>query len=185
MLRILQSRFARMVCAVMVLTACCSVRVRAQHQEAALSESEVEQLRDAAYVPTDRVMVFIKLIDTRVKSIQELYSKPRRQGREQDTHDLMEQITAVADELNDNLDDYGPHHRDIRKALPKLLGATERWASALRSLPDADAYNVSRKLSLESIRDIREETAKLVDDQKAWFLAHSPAKAEQEVTLPR
>src|SRR5215813_3284620 len=89
----------------------------AQRSDANLSEAEIEQLRDSAYVANDRVMVFIKLIDARVKAIQDLYAKPRRPGREQDTHDLMEQFTALADELNDNLDDYGPRHRDIRKAL--------------------------------------------------------------------
>jgi hypothetical protein len=136
-------------------------------------------------VPSDRVLVFIKLLDSRTKAIQDLFSKPRRPGREQDTHDLFEQFTAVADELNDNLDDYGPHHRDIRKALPKLIAATERWSSALKSPPEDGAYNVSRKLALESIRDIREEATKLVEEQKAWFLAHPPPKEEKEVVVPR
>src|SRR5256885_16693667 len=89
--------------------------VYAQRGQAALSEGEIEQIRDSAYIANDRVMVFIKLIDVRIKSLEELYAKPRRPGREQDTHDLLEQFTALADELNDNLEDYGPRHRDIRK----------------------------------------------------------------------
>ena len=157
----------------------------AQRHESALSEGEIEQLRDSAYVPTDRVMVFIKLLDTRMKAIQDLFAHPRRPGREQDAHDLFEQFTSVADELNDNLDDYGPHHRDIRKSLPKLIDATERWSSALKTPPDNEAYGVSRKLALESLRDIREEAAKLVDDQRAWFLAHPPAKENKEAVVPR
>ncbi len=32
-------------------------------RDSALSEGEVEKLRDAAYVPTDRVMVFIGFLD--------------------------------------------------------------------------------------------------------------------------
>ncbi len=157
----------------------------AQRQEAALSEGEVEQLRDAAYVPNARVLVFIKLLDTRTKSIEDLFAKPRRPGREQDTHDLFEQFTSIADELDDNLDDYGPRHRDIRKALPKLIAATERWATILKTPPEDEAYNVSRKLALESLRDIREAAEKLVEEQKAWFLAHPPPKPEKDVTLPR
>ncbi len=150
--------------------------LQAQRSEAALSDAEIEQLRDSAYVANDRVMVFIKLIDTRVKGIQDLYAKPRRPGREQDTHDLMEQFTALADELNDNLDDYGPRHRDIRKALPKLVEATERWATAIKSPPDDATYNVSRKLALEAIRDLREESTELIEQQRAWFTAHPAAK---------
>ena len=150
-----------------------------------LSEAEVEQLRDAAYVPADRVLVFIKLLDTRVKSIQDLLAKPRLPGREEDLHDLLEQFTAISDELNDNLDDYDNRHRDIRKPLPKLLDASERWASALRAMPDNETYNLSRKLALQSIRDTRESTTKLIDTQRAYFAAHpEAAKAAHQAEDP-
>jgi hypothetical protein len=150
--------------------------VRAQRSDSPLSEGEIEQLRDSAYVANDRVLVFIKLLDTRNKAIQELFAHPRKPGREEDTHDLLEQFTSIADELSDNLDDYGPHHRDIRKALPKLIEATERWSSNIKQPPADNAYDLSRKLALESIRDLREEATRLVDEQKAWFIAHPPPK---------
>lgn len=153
-----------------------SLPLRAQRAEATLSEKEIEELRDSAYVANDRVMVFIKLIDARVKTLQDLYAKPRRPGREQDTHDLLEQFTALADELNDNLDDYGPRHRDIRKALPKLVDALERWGTAIKTPPDNDAYNVQRRLALETIRDLREEATEMIGEQKTWFAAHPPQK---------
>lgn len=152
-----------------------------QRGESSLSEGEVEQLRESAYVPADRIAVFIKFLDTRTKAIQDLVAKPRRPGREDDLHDLLEQFTAVADELNDNLDDYGPRHRDLRKQLPKLLEATDRWSTGLRTPPDATAYAVSRRLALESVRDIREEATRLVEDQRTFFAAHpEAAKAEKE-----
>jgi hypothetical protein len=162
-----------------------SLPLFAQRTDSALSEGEIEQLREAAYVPNDRVLVFIKLLDVRNKAIQELFAHPRKPGREQDTHDFLEQFTSIADELNDNLDDYGPRHSDIRKALPKLLDATERWASNIKTPPDNPAYDLSRKLALESIRDIREEVTHLIEEQKAWFLAHPPPKEGQQPTAPR
>jgi hypothetical protein len=152
--------------------------LHAQKDESSLSDGEIEQLRDSAYFPNDRVMVFIKLLDSRVKRMQEMYTGPRRPGREQDTHDLLEQFTSIADELDDNLDDYGPHHRDVRKALPKLIEAAERWATAIKSPPDNETYNVSRKLALEAIRDIRESATQLLEDQKTWFAAHPPKKED-------
>ena len=161
--------------------------LHAQAKESALSEGEIEQLRESAYVPNDRVLLFIKLLDARTKAIQELFAHPRKPGREQDTHDLLEQFTSIADELNDNLDDYGPSHRDIRKALPKLLDATERWASNIKQPPENTVYDLSRKLALESIRDIREEATQLVEDQKTWFAAHPPPKddATRPAVAPR
>jgi hypothetical protein len=162
-----------------------SIPVHAQRQEPALTEAEIEQLRESAYVPSDRIIVFVKLLDSRTRSLQDLFAKPRRPGREQDVHDLLEQFTAIADELDDNLGDYGPRHRDIRKALPKLIEATERWASAIKSPPDDAAYGVSRKLALESIRDIREAATKLVEEQKTWFADHPPPKENRDVVIPR
>lgn len=154
--------------------------LHAQRRDSALSEGEVEKLRDAAYVPADRVMVFIALIDSRTKRLQDLYAHARRPGREEDTHDLYEQVTNVADELDDNLDDYAHRHQDIRKSLPKLLQATERWATELKTPPDNEVYNVSRKLALESVNDIRDTVTKLIEDQKTWFAAHPPAKEPKE-----
>jgi hypothetical protein len=150
--------------------------LHAQRDDNSMSEGEIEQLRESAYFPSDRILVFIKLLDARNKRIQDLFAHPRKPGREQDTHDLLEQFTNIADELNDNLDDYGPHHKDIRKVLPKLIDATERWASDIKQAPENSAYDLSRKLALESIRDIREEATRLVEDQKTWFAAHPPAK---------
>jgi hypothetical protein len=146
-----------------------------------MSEGEIEQLRESAYVPSDRILVFIKLLDGRNKKIQDLFAHPRKPGREQDTHDLLEQFTSIADELNDNLDDYGPHHKDLRKVLPKLIDATERWSSNIKQPPDSATYDLSRKLALEAIRDIREEATHLVEDQRTWFAAHPPAKEPESV----
>ncbi|HEU4635849.1 MAG TPA: hypothetical protein VFS41_06695 [Edaphobacter sp.] len=160
-------------------------RAAAQRSEATLSEGEVEQLREAAYIANDRVLVFIQLINTRIKALEDLYAKPRRPGREQDTHDLMEQFTSLANELEDNLDDYSERHRDIRKALPKLLEASDRWGTAIRTPADNAAYNVSRKIALESLDDVRQQATQVLEEQKAWFAAHPPKKDENTDQAPR
>ncbi len=154
----------------------CTTLLRAQRHESALSDGEVEKLRDTAYYPVDRVSAFIEFLDQRTKEIDKLCVGRRQPGREEDIHDLMEQFTSIADDFDDNLDDYGEHHRDIRKVLPKVIAAAERWGTALRTPPEHEAYNVSRKLALETLADIQETAKKLVEEQKAWFLAHPPAK---------
>jgi hypothetical protein len=177
----------RRIClALIVLVLCPSLHAQSSGENA-LSDAEVEQLRDAAYVPRDRVLVFVKFLDDRSNAIRDIFAKPRRPGREQDIHDLLEQFTSIADELEDNLDDYSTRHSDIRKSLPKLLEATDRWASTIKSPPDNEAYNVSRKLALEAIRDLREDTTELIDSQKTWFAAHPPAKENKNgsIDIPR
>jgi hypothetical protein len=158
--------------------------VCAQHPDDTLTQAEIEKVRELRYEPSECVLAFVKFLDLRTQEIADLYARPRRPGREQDTHDLFEQFTAIADELSDNLDDYGPRHADLRKALPKILEASDRWSSALKSPPDNEAYNVSRKLALESIRDLRESTTELSADQAAWFKLHPPAKSPTPETAP-
>ena len=162
-----------------------SSQSRGQRHESALSEAEVETLRDTAYVASDRVLAFVKFLDERSASIQEMATKPRKPGREQDIHDRYEQFTSIADELDDNLDDYAPKHRDLRKALPKLLAGADRWNTALKTPAPNDSYEVSRKLALEAVRDLRESAAHLIDEQKAYFLAHPPPKEDPAATENR
>ncbi len=158
--------------------------LQAQTRSSALSEAEVEQIREARLVPSDCILLFVKFLDVRTKQIEDMYAKPRRPGREDDTHDLLVQFTSVADELSDNLDDYGPRHADLRKALPKVLEATERWATAIKSPPDHETYNVARKIALESVRDVRESTTELVAEQATWFKAHPPSKVKDQQAPP-
>src|ERR1019366_3261762 len=73
--------------------------LHAQQQRSALSEKEIDEVRDARLVPSDCIVLFVKFLDARTKAIQDLYAKPRRPGREQDTHDLLVQFTSIADEL--------------------------------------------------------------------------------------
>ncbi len=171
--------------ALLALLSCLTLSAQVREKESALSDAEVEKLRDTAYFPPDRVNAFLEFLDQRTKEIEKLSAGRRQPGREEDIHDMMEQFTSIADDLDDNLDDYGKYHRDIRKVLPKVVAATERWGTILRTPPEHEAYSVSRKLALETLADIRETATKLIDDQKAWFLAHPPNKDDGKKAPPR
>ena len=145
-------------------------------QDSALSDAEVEKLRDTAATAPDRVMAFIGFINQRAERIDTLSTGKRQPGREEDIHELMGQINSILDDLDDNLDDYSKRHWDVRKVLPKLVAATERWGTALKSPADDEAYNVQRKLALESLGDVHESAVKMIEEQKAWFKEHPPGK---------
>ena len=177
------SQTLRRLALLLLLCSSLSLRSPAQSPEGTMSEGEIDQLRDAAYIPADRIAVFIKLLDLRASNLQALVAKPRRPGREEDLHEILQQFASIIDELNDNLDDYGPRHRALRKQLPKLLEATDRWATAIRTPADSDVYKISRALALEGVQDARDETKKLIEEQKVWFAAHPPSKETDPPTL--
>ncbi len=156
----------------------------AQERQNALSDGEVEKLRDTAYFPPERILAFVAFLNQRATEIDRLSTGKRKPGREEDIHDQMEQFTSIADDLDDNLEDYGNRHKDIRKVLPKLVSALERWSTAIKSPSDHADYNVSRKLALETLADLRQTATRLVEDQKAWFLAHPPPKDDGKAPRP-
>ncbi len=159
-------------------------RLFAQERQNALSDGEVEKLRDTAYFPPERILAFVGFLNQRTAEIDKLSTGKRKPGREEDIHDQMEQFTSIADDLDDNLEDYGTRHKDVRKVLPKLVAALERWNTAIKSPPDHADYNVSRKLALETLDDLRQTATRLVEDQKAWFLAHPPPKDDGKAPRP-
>ena len=74
-----------------------------------------------------------------------------------------------------------PKQERSQETVSVLIDATERWSSNIKQPPENPEYDLSRKLALEAIRDIREEATRLVEDQKTWFAAHPPAKEPENM----
>jgi hypothetical protein len=162
-------------CCLLVLP--CTLAARAQDDtDGAMSQAEIESLRDASYMPVDKIRAFEKMLDDREKLIDDLLKKGRGPGFAQDMHDAMDQLGAIADELNDNLDDYNEKHRDIRKALPKLIQETDRWSTSLRAAGEDERYNVVRRIALDNLKDTRDIATELETSQEVYFKAHPDAE---------
>jgi hypothetical protein len=171
------ARFRRPLLAVCALVLLAPAAIAyAQDDDSSMSQKEIESLRDSAYIPSDRVLVFVKILSTREQEITDLLSKPRRPGFNQDMHDLLDQFASIADEFNDNLDEYQSKHRDIRKSLPKVVSSIERWSTTLRTPADDQTYNIVRKMALDSLKDMRDTATSLQTEQEAYFKAHPDAE---------
>ncbi len=142
----------------------------------ALSEGEVEEIREAAIEPAHRIGIYQQIVDKRISRIQDVLVNQRAQGRAEDIHQAMEDTAGLVNEIEDNLSDYDKTHRDVRKALPKLQDAVVRWESVLKQPPENDAYTLTRKLALEAVADLRNETKEMLESQKRYFKEHPPQK---------
>lgn len=156
------------------------LRAHAQAPEGIMSEAEIESLRDASYVPSDRIAAYVKILDTREKRIEDLLARKGHPGFAEDMHDLVDQFGAVADELNDNLNEFETRHRDVRKALPKLVEDTERWSTMLRSAPDDEQYRVVKKIALDALKDMHDEAQEMETSQQTYFTAHPDAAKNEK-----
>lgn len=185
------ARVIRLMGAWLLLILVCLAPGRAavaqQQRPNALTDAELEKIREYANVPNYRVTLFQKFMQQRIEDMQKINAAKRVNDRGGQLHDLMEQFSSLADELDDNLDEYDTRHEDVRKALAKLIEASAGWAGVLSQPSDDPAYNVSRKIALEAANDLHETAAKMLEDQKAWFVAHPPEKpqANEPIVIPR
>jgi len=155
-------------------------RSHAQAPEGTLTQSEIDDLRDAAYVPAERIRVYMRILDDRQKELDALVNKRHGADFAADAHDIIDQMGAISDELNDNLDDYARKNRDVRKVLPKLVQSTERWSTSLRAPADDPRYNIVRKVALDNLKDTRSLAQQTLTDEETYFKAHpEAAKAEK------
>ncbi len=173
----------------LLLAACLLAQTApAQSRTNPMSDAEVEQVRTLAYEPNERVAFFQKMMEQRISEIEKINAAKRINDRGGQLHDLMDQFASLADELDDNFDDYQQRHWDVRKALRKLIDASAKWQAPFNQPPPDPAYDVTRKLALEAATDIHDSAQKLLDDQTAWFAAHPPSKNKDEsapVIIPR
>lgn len=109
-----------------------------------LTEAETDQLREVAMEPNKRVQLYIKFAEARLVAIDQVRVDPKLgMERGKHIHDLLEDFTAILDEINDNLDQYESRPLDkdtvkqYHKALKELIEADERFDLKLRTLKSA------------------------------------------------
>ena len=109
-----------------------------------LTEAEADQLREVAMAPYQRLKLMIKFTDARLVAIDQVRVDPKlAKDRGKQIHDLLEDFTALLDEINDNLDQYQGRplskddRKDFKKGLKELIEADERFDLKLRTLQSA------------------------------------------------
>ena len=144
----------QLVIMLLVLTIAASARKRDP-----LTDAETDQLRQAALEPYKRLKLYIKFTDARVAAIDELRGDPKQaNGRGRKIHDLLEDFTAILDEINDNLDNYQGRplskddRKDFHKGLKEVIEASDKWEAKLKSLKSDSETDPQTKKEAEDYR---------------------------------
>jgi hypothetical protein len=129
--------------------------VAAARKRDPLTEAEADEIRHAAMEPYQRLKLFIKFTDLRLANIDALRADPQPEpGRASKIHNLLEDFTALLDEINDNLDQYQGRpltkddRKDFRKGLKEVVTACDQWELKLKSLQSS--VETDTKLQKES-----------------------------------
>jgi hypothetical protein len=145
-----------------------------------LNTLEVEQLRETTDQPDKRIRLMLQFARARMTAIDQLRSDPKlAPGRGKEIHNLLEDFTTLAEELDDNIDMFHRHREDIRKSLKLTIEAYSEWQLKLRALKETSDvaekrhYDFALETAIEvvtdgadSARDIMQKQLQSAEDKK-------------------
>jgi hypothetical protein len=167
------SAASRPLCIAAVLMMACG-SLLAQRRRDPLTQSEIDQIRDASWEPKQRLALYIEFARTRLVKMEQMRSDPKTKGRAQQTHDLLDDFQLLYDELNDNIETYVDRNDDIRKPLRDIIAADTEFQAKLRALKEAanvspseySVYEFVLSTALDTVDTSAEDHRKLLDDQE-------------------
>lgn len=144
-----------------------------------LTETQIEQIREAGIYPDERVKLYTKFVDERVATVKGLTNRARSGARAKRLDDELQDLTALMDEFGSNLDEFSDRHADIRASLKPLAEASQRWLSSLRALAGEPGFDLSRKEAIESGQDLADQAARLLREQTDYFALHKDERGQE------
>ena len=145
----------------------------------ALTEKQIEEIREAGVDPDQRLHLYVKFAAEKVDAIHSLAARGRSAPRTERMDAGLQDLASMFDELGSNLDQYGGRKADMRKALKELNTAAPDWASVLNSIPSEPGFELSLRDARESLKDIAEESKQIEQEQIAWFATHKDERGQQ------
>jgi hypothetical protein len=146
----------------------------AQRQREALTDPEIDQLRDTAVEPDLRLKLYVTFARARLAKLEEVRSDPKTVDRGQETHDRLQDFLDVYDEMNDNIDTYVGRKSDLRKVLKTVIDADTEFQAKLRALRDASSpakedtkqYEFLLSSALETVDSSAQDHRQLLVEQQ-------------------
>jgi len=133
-----------------------------------LSDAEIEEMRETADNPPQRIRTMVKFAQARMLAIGQLRSDPRfAKNRGARIHDLLEQFVGIVDELDTNIDSYAEHDIDLRKPLKGVVEADTAFQLKLRTLKDAPADDPKAAAEAQEYAFVLEDAIEAVNGSLA------------------
>jgi hypothetical protein len=128
---------AGVLVALVVGTAAPAAAAYERHRDP-LNDKEIDQLREAATDPPQRLKLWVKFARARMDQIDDVRAAPKMADpdRAQHTHDLLEDLGSMMDEISDNIENFDHENADLRKPLPEVIAMDNDFRARLRALKD-------------------------------------------------
>ena len=163
----------RMQCAIFLgaLLIGCVSQSSAQRRDP-LNEKEIDEMRESADWPDKRLELMVQFARERMNKIDQLRADAKSaKDRPMQIHDLLEDFTALLDEIEDNVEMYASHKADMRKGLTLTIEAGSEWQNKLRRLKEQsppeelDQYSFVLANASDAVSDMGDDTRKELQEQ--------------------
>lgn len=149
------------------------------HERDPLTDAEVDQLRETAIEPEKRLKLMVEFTKARMTSLEQVRTDPKAKDRGKRMHDLLEDISTLVDEIDDNVDDYDERSADLRKPLKQVVEMDSDFQTKLHELKNAENdpknideasdYKFALDDAIESVDQSATTNRKLLDEQNVKF----------------
>ena len=149
----------------------------AQRRSDPLTAAEIDQLRDSAVEPEQRMKLYVQFARARLVALEQMRADPKVTRRGQQTHQMLEDFLSVYDELNNNLDNFESRRSDLRKALKYVIEGDTEFQAKLRALKDdartskeeAADYQFILSNAIDSVDSNAEDHRKMLTEQQEMW----------------
>jgi hypothetical protein len=152
----------------------------AQRQREALTDPEIDQLRDTAMDPDLRLKLYVQFARARLVALEKVRSDPKVTNRGQETHDRLQDFLDVYDEMDDNVDTYVGRKSDLRKVLKTVIEADNEFQAKIRALKDAANTSKEEATQYEFLLSSALETLDTSSQDHREILAEQEEAAKQK-----
>ena len=153
-----------------------------------LTPAEIDQLRDTAQEPDQRLKLYVKFVRARLAAVEQVRSDPKVTDRGQETHDRLQDFLDLYDELNDNIDIYADMKADLRKVLKPIIEADTEYEAKLRALKSSGTaskeeqgqYEFLLTNTIDTIDNSAQDHRQLLSEQEEAAKHKKKSKTESQ-----
>ncbi|HEY0566059.1 MAG TPA: hypothetical protein VGC88_10775 [Terriglobales bacterium] len=127
---------------ILLLLTGCAFAQRGQTRRDPLNEKEVDEMREVRDQPDKRIKLMVGFLQKRSQMLDDMLKKEsaiKPSERGQQTHDLLEDITNLLDEFDDNVEMFLRETADIRKPLKEALPVEATLQKQMETLKASEA----------------------------------------------
>ena len=176
----LRFAFALAVCVLLTLP------VGAQRSYDPLNNKEIDQLRETAQDPPQRIKLLLNFTRARMAAVEQLNSHPVGGTERDKLTQALEDFTDLVDELDSNLSNYDKLSKDLRKPLKDVIAADTEFQMKLRAMKERLAgqersdYALALEAAIDSVNSSADSSHAMLTDQIAKKGEEKAAEKEKE-----